>query len=59
LITINQKEPVDVENFQYLGSLTKSNDIHGKLCPGLPCPERNYKRRTLFYQQIRYIFEEG
>jgi len=33
--------------------------MHVKLSPGLPCPEQHSKSRTLFDQQIEYIFEEG
>jgi hypothetical protein len=55
---INQKYN-DVENFQYLGTLIRNNDIQVKLSPGLPRSEQHSKRRTLFDQQIVYIFEEG
>jgi hypothetical protein len=34
---------MDVENFQYLFSLIRNNDICPKLSPGLPCAEQHYK----------------
>jgi len=34
---------MDVESFQYLGSLIRSNDMHGKLCQRLLRPEQHSK----------------
>jgi len=55
----NIKLPVDVADFQYMVSLIRNNDINVKLSPRLPCTEQHSKSRTLFYQKIEYIFEEG
>ena len=49
---------MDVEDFQYLVSLIRNNDIRPKLSPGEPCPEQHYKSRTNCYQQIQYTFED-
>jgi hypothetical protein len=56
---INQKQPVDVEDFHYLGSFVRNICIHVKLSAGLPCPEQYSKSRTSCDQQFEYIFEEG